>query len=612
MHVGNAHLNARRLLTAHAGYSCGLALLAFLFGSKALQNAVAEGDTRTITMHHIHTDEDITITFKREGRYDDEALAKLDWFLRDWRRGEKTHMDPRLVDLVWEVQREAGNNQPIQVVCGYRAPQTNEMLRHRSANSGVARFSQHMLGRAMDFYIAGVDLEHLREIGLRLQRGGVGFYPSSGAPFVHMDVGGIRMWPRMSREQLVRVFPDGRTVYLPNDGRPLPGFALALADVRKRGSEPSENLVEAARNAGMNVDVAAGSERAPFNPFAKLLRLAKHNDDEDDDAEPAVATAPANPPAAAPAPAAPKHPILAAVERDAQVAETATAKVASKIADAASKAKFIRTADAAAPSLPAGAVPAAAAPTAAAPAIAAPPAASPPAAPVIAAPAAPTPNQVIAGRGYWQGPQDGTFVAPQAANSQPRRTVAAARAADATGAIGKLAGARDDRPAPQLALAYAEQPDRNAAAGAAATPQPSGIAALRAAAIPTQSATLPAPAGAIIGTTIAVKREADQAASAVMTATASSVTVVKSGARLANPWLRAVVLSPSVHRFLTTMALGAGDLRWLAVQMVKPKSAVIMTFAADPNPGLAHDHFSGAAIVFISTVTYPTHTAALQ
>ena len=34
-----------------------------------------------------------------------------------------------------------------------------------------------MLGKAMDFYIPGVPLEELRDAGLRLQRGGVGFYP---------------------------------------------------------------------------------------------------------------------------------------------------------------------------------------------------------------------------------------------------------------------------------------------------------------------------------------------------------------------------------------------------------------------------------------------------
>ncbi len=97
-----------------------------------------------------------------------------------------------------------------------------------------------------------------------------------------------------------------------------------------------------------------------------------------------------------------------------------------------------------------------------------------------------------------------------------------------------------------------------------------------------------------------------------MTASASSITVIKSGAHFANPWLRAIVLSPSVQRFLTTLALGDRDMRSLASLMIKPHNAVKMTFAADPNPGLSDDHFSGAAIVFVSTVNYPTRTASLQ
>ena len=46
--------------------------------------------------------------------------------------------------------------------------------------------------------------------------------------------------------------------------------------------------------------------------------------------------------------------------------------------------------------------------------------------------------------------------------------------------------------------------------------------------------------------------------------------------------------------------------------MVKPANSVMMTFAADPNPGLTHDHFSGSAVVFIPTVSYPLRTALLQ
>ena len=97
----------------------------------------------------------------------------------------------------------------------------------------MARHSQHTLGKAIDFYIPGVPLDKLRATAMRLQGGGVGYYPTSGSPFVHLDVGNVRAWPRMTREQLVKLFPDGRTVHLPTDGTPLPGYELALADVER-------------------------------------------------------------------------------------------------------------------------------------------------------------------------------------------------------------------------------------------------------------------------------------------------------------------------------------------------------------------------------------------
>jgi len=241
-----------------AGACLGFTGLFLLGTNSALQTAVAEGDTRTISFHHLHTNEDITITYKRNGRYDDAALKKLDWFMRDWRREESTSMDPHLFDLLWEATREVGATEPIQVVCGYRSPETNSMLRARS--TGVAQFSQHTQGHAMDFFIPGVPLEKIREVGLRLQRGGVGFYPTSGSPFVHLDTGTIRHWPRMTHDQLAKVFPDGRTVHVPSDGVPLKNYALALADVEARGGTPSATSLAAARDNG--VDVASAETNA--------------------------------------------------------------------------------------------------------------------------------------------------------------------------------------------------------------------------------------------------------------------------------------------------------------------------------------------------------------
>ena len=177
-----------------AGCCGGIAALLVLFGAESLQNATANGDTRTISFHHIHLKEDTTITYKVNGRYDPEGMKKVSHALRDWRTQEPIAMDPHLIDALWEVYREVGSREHIHVIGGFRSPATNAMLRRRS--SGVAKSSQHMRGKAIDFFIPDVPLEAVREAGLRLQRGGVGFYPSSGAPFVHMDTGSVRHWPQ--------------------------------------------------------------------------------------------------------------------------------------------------------------------------------------------------------------------------------------------------------------------------------------------------------------------------------------------------------------------------------------------------------------------------------
>jgi uncharacterized protein YcbK (DUF882 family) len=231
-------------------------------GAGAVHDATASNETRTLSFHHTHSGEDLTVTFKRDGRYDEEALKTLNHFLRDWRTQDQTVVDRHLFDIIWEVYRDVDGKQPIQIVSAYRSPATNAMLRRRSADSGVARFSQHMLGHAMDLYIPGVPLEQIRYAGLRLQLGGVGFYPTSGSPFVHLDTGNIRHWPRMTHDQLVKVFPDGRTVHVPSDGVPLKGYELAKADIERRSGD----------------DVATVSKPS----FLAALFRGKSSDDEDE------------------------------------------------------------------------------------------------------------------------------------------------------------------------------------------------------------------------------------------------------------------------------------------------------------------------------------------
>ena len=264
--------------------AAGIAILLISFSTDCLQNVVANGDTRTLSFHHMHTGESLSVTFKRDGRYDEAAIKKLNWFLRDWRRDEPTTMDPHLFDLLWEVNRELKGGSPITIISAFRSPQTNAMLRTRGR--GVAQFSQHMIGKAIDFYIPGAELSDLRAIGLRLQRGGVGFYPTSGSPFVHLDTGGVRYWPRMTRDQLAKVFPDGKTVHIPSDGKPMPGYALALAEIEARGGTLGPTAL-AARG-----DADSGDPDRPVAEEGRLKRMFAaifgRNDEDADEKEAGV------------------------------------------------------------------------------------------------------------------------------------------------------------------------------------------------------------------------------------------------------------------------------------------------------------------------------------
>lgn len=184
----------------------------------------AQAGTRSLKLYFTHTKESLTVVYKRNGRYDPKGIRDLNRFFRDWRRNESTKMDPELFDLLWEVQQEFGGK-TLHIVSAYRSPATNSMLRRRSR--GVARNSKHMAGKAIDFFIPGANMSKVRAAGMKRQVGGVGYYPRSSSAFVHFDTGRVRSWPRMSQRELSRLFPDGKTLHLPSNGKPLSGYKEA-------------------------------------------------------------------------------------------------------------------------------------------------------------------------------------------------------------------------------------------------------------------------------------------------------------------------------------------------------------------------------------------------
>ena len=147
-------------------------------------------DERQLAFYHTHTRESLQITYMVAGEYVDSALIEINEFLSDFRTGDETVMDPELLDLIYDVRQSLGDDSTYEVVSAYRSPKTNEMLRGNSG--GVAKNSQHLLGKAIDVRLRNVDTSELRDAAIALQRGGVGYYQDSD--FVHIDTGRVRRW----------------------------------------------------------------------------------------------------------------------------------------------------------------------------------------------------------------------------------------------------------------------------------------------------------------------------------------------------------------------------------------------------------------------------------
>ena len=131
------------------------------------------------------------VVYRRGQSYDSNAEAQINQYLRDYRTGDVREYDPSLFDLLHDLMVTLGRpSGEINVVCGYRTPQTNEYLRNHG--HGVARHSLHMQAMAIDIRIPGVPTAKIRDAALALRRGGVGYYAASD--FVHVDVGRVRRW----------------------------------------------------------------------------------------------------------------------------------------------------------------------------------------------------------------------------------------------------------------------------------------------------------------------------------------------------------------------------------------------------------------------------------
>lgn len=147
-------------------------------------------DTRTLSFYHTHTNKTLDIIYARSGFYDQLALERVNFFLRDFRTEEVHPIDPGVLDVLWLIQQKMDCNGPYEVISGYRSPNTNKTLRGRS--KGVAKRSLHMEGKAIDIRLTGANTYRVRDCAVALKSGGVGYYAKSN--FVHIDTGRVRTW----------------------------------------------------------------------------------------------------------------------------------------------------------------------------------------------------------------------------------------------------------------------------------------------------------------------------------------------------------------------------------------------------------------------------------
>jgi uncharacterized protein YcbK (DUF882 family) len=139
---------------------------------------------RSLLLYNKHTGEWFKDLYWLEGEYIPESLKRLNYFLRDKLNNKVTQIDKRLLDLMHALQNKIKLKKPFEIICGYRSLETNNYL--RKVSHGVAKNSLHVVGRAIDLRMEGINLRKLRDTARSLKAGGVGYYPRSG--FVHVDV----------------------------------------------------------------------------------------------------------------------------------------------------------------------------------------------------------------------------------------------------------------------------------------------------------------------------------------------------------------------------------------------------------------------------------------
>lgn len=155
---------------------------------KARPTTAGLPDTRGIWLQNPNTGEEVTVLFWVSGLYDNRGYTQICRIMRDWRENAVAYMDPKLLHLLWAIQRGSGFTRPLVINSAYRTQKTNLLLRAE----GAAINSLHIRRQACDLKLDGIAPGKVAEYVHSMAIGGVGYYPT----FTHVDTGNIRTWSK--------------------------------------------------------------------------------------------------------------------------------------------------------------------------------------------------------------------------------------------------------------------------------------------------------------------------------------------------------------------------------------------------------------------------------
>lgn len=141
---------------------------------------------RAVRLYNCQTGESFSGVYWAEGRPIAEALARIDWVLRDHHSDVCRRIDLALLHRLWEMQEKLDSRKPFEVLSAFRSLDTNRNTR------GAAAASLHLEGKAADLRLSGRRTEDLYRCALSFGDGGAGCYPQRN--FIHVDTGPTRRW----------------------------------------------------------------------------------------------------------------------------------------------------------------------------------------------------------------------------------------------------------------------------------------------------------------------------------------------------------------------------------------------------------------------------------